>query len=65
MKVEVKMNVDVPMGLYCKKCLRKERNERNQMFCSLFNRFIYIRRGDYLKCRECVNALYDEIDRRD
>lgn len=63
MKIQVKMNVDIPMGLYCKKCWRKERDKRNQMFCSLFNRFIYIRRGDYLKCRECVNALYDEIEK--
>ena len=29
---------------------------------TLFNRFIYIRKGDYLKYRECVNMLYDEID---
>lgn len=63
MKVKAKINVDVPMGLFCKSCLRKERDEKHQMFCALFNRFIYIRKGDYLKCRECVNMLYDEIDK--
>lgn len=50
------------MGFYCKKCQRKERDEKHFMFCTLFNRYLYIRKGEYLKCRECVNALYDEID---
>ena len=63
MKVKAKIDVDVPMGLFCKSCLRKERDEKHRMFCTLFNRFIYIRIGDYLKCRECVNMLYDEIDK--
>lgn len=65
MKVKAKINVDIPMGLFCKKCLRREKYSNNQMFCTLFNRFIHIRKGDYLKCRECLNMLYDEIDRGD
>ena len=46
MKVKAKINVDVPMGLFCKSCLRKERDEKHQMFCTLFNKFIYVRKGE-------------------
>lgn len=62
MIITTKIKVEVPMGFYCKKCQRKERDEKHFMFCTLFNRYLYIRKGVYLKCRECVNALYDEID---
>lgn len=62
MIITVKIKVEVPMGFYCKKCPRKKRDEKHFMFCTLFNRYLYIRKGEYLKCRECVNALYDEID---
>lgn len=63
MIIIAKIKVDVPMGFYCKNCHRKERDEKNHMFfCTLFNRYLHIRKGEYLKCRECVNTLYDEID---
>lgn len=63
MIITAKIKVEVPMGFYCKKCTRKERDEKNHMFfCTLFNRYLHIRKGEYLKCRECVNTLYDEID---
>lgn len=63
MIITAKIKVDVPMGFYCKNCHRKERDEKNHMFfCTLFNRYLHIRKGEYFKCRECVNTLYDEID---
>lgn len=62
MIITAKIKVNVTMGFYCKKCQRKERDEKHFMFCTLFNRYLYIRKGEYLKCRECVNELYDEID---
>lgn len=61
MIITAKIKVEVPMGFYCKKCPRKERNERHDMLCTLFNRYLYIHKGKYLKCRECVDTLYDEI----
>lgn len=61
MTITAKIKVEVPMGFYCKNCHRKERDEKHDMFCTLFNRYLAIRKGEYLKCRECVNTLYDEI----
>ena len=61
MTITVKIKVDIPMGFYCTNCFRKERSERHDVFCTLFNRNLYIHKGKYLKCRECVDTLYDEI----
>ena len=55
MKIKAEIDVDVPMGLFCKSCLRKERDEKHRMFCTLFNRFIYVRKGDIW---ELFNVLY-------
>lgn len=63
MKIEIKQKVDVPMGFFCKGCARKERDQKGHVFCGIFNRFIWMRRGEYLKCIECVNATYDHIDK--
>lgn len=48
MIITAKIKVDVPMGFYCKKCQRKECDEKHFMFCTLFNRYLYIRKGKYL-----------------
>lgn len=64
MKITARIKVDVPMGFFCKKCLRKERDERHDVFCTLFNRYLYIQKGECLKCRECVDTLHVEIASR-
>ena len=63
MKITAKIDIDIPIGMYCSKCNRVEHDGKGQHICSLFNRYIYIRRGNYLKCRECLNMLYDAIDK--
>lgn len=63
MKINVTQEVDVPVSPYCKSCFRKEVDRHDQVFCTLFNRFLYMKRGNYLKCRECYIAVYDEIDK--
>ena len=65
MKNNVWLEVDIPVGLYCDKCTRREVDKNGKTFCSLFNRFIYIKRGNYLKCKECLNELYDAINNGD
>ena len=66
MEIEVKQFVRVSVSPYCKNCVRKEYSEKQRnWFCGLFNRFIYPHNGDFLKCRECYNALYDAIDKGD
>lgn len=65
MKIKVYMEQDVPKNFTCKGCTRVERDHNGQTFCSLFNRYLYMRGGNFLKCRECVNALYDAIDEED
>lgn len=62
MYVDVKQKVNIPKSFNCKGCLRKERDEKKRMFCTLFNRFLYVHNGEFLKCRECVNALYDALE---
>lgn len=63
MKIKVTLHVDVPISPYCGKCDRKELGKNGNMFCTLYNRYIYIRRGNWLKCLECYMALYDAIDK--
>lgn len=65
MKINLWLEVDIPVGLYCNKCSRIETDKYGKTFCSLFNRFIEIRRGNYLKCKKCLNALYDAINNED
>ena len=62
MYINVKQRVNIPKNFYCKGCLRKERDIKGQTFCGLFNKFIYIHNGEFLKCRECVNALYNALE---
>ena len=63
MKIKVTLHVDVPISPYCGKCYRKEQDKQGNMFCALYNRSIYIRRGNWLKCLECYMALYDAIEK--
>lgn len=65
MKIKVTMNVDVPISPYCGNCTRKESDKTGQIFCTLFNRYIFMHRGNWLKCRECYVALYDAISKED
>ena len=63
MKVKTTISVDVPVYPYCGKCNRKEQDKNGNTFCSLYNIYIHIRRGNWLKCCECYTALYDAIDK--
>jgi hypothetical protein len=63
MKIKVTLHVDVPISPYCGKCTRKEQGKNGHTFCTLYNRYLYIRRGNWLKCFECYTALYDAIDK--
>lgn len=63
MKIDVKQTVNVPVSPWCGNCYRHETDKHGQQFCSLFNRFIFIKHGHRLKCRECYIALYDQIER--
>lgn len=65
MEITVKQKVNVPLSPFCGKCIRQEEDKHGGKFCSLFNRFIFMQKGDYVKCRECYNALYAWIERRD
>lgn len=63
MEINVKQKVNVPVSPWCGNCYRNETDKHGQHFCSLFSRFIYIKNGHWLKCRECYIALYDQIER--
>lgn len=63
MKIKVTQEVDVPNTPYCKNCYRLE-NQAKPPFCTLFNRFVSLKpNGEYLKCRECFDALYNYLDK--
>ena len=63
MEINVKQKVNVPVSPWCGNCYRNETDKQGQHFCSLFSRYIHIKNGHWLKCRECYIALYDEIER--
>ncbi len=65
MKIKVTQEVDVPISPYCRNCLRKELDKTGQYYCSLYNRYLTEARGNFLKCRECYNALYDALYEED
>lgn len=62
MYINVKQKVNIPKNFYCTGCLRMERDIKGRMFCGLFNKFVYVQGGHFLKCRECVDALYDALE---
>ena len=65
MDVEVTLNVNIPKSFYCRGCNRAEVDKNGFTYCSLFNRFIYASfNGEILKCRECVNAVYEALEMR-
>lgn len=63
MKITIKQDVDVSITPYCKNCYRKEIDNTGQTFCMIFNKYLSMNKGQYLKCRECYNALYDELNK--
>ena len=63
MKIIATLTVDIPVSPYCKKCGRLETGKNGLTFCTLYNRYVFIRHGNWLKCRECYMALYDAIDK--
>lgn len=65
MKINLWLEVDIPVGLYCNKCSRQETDKNGQKFCAVFNSYLWIKRGNYLKCKKCLNALYDAINNGD
>lgn len=63
MKIDITITVNVPISPFCKNCERKEYSERDKMtYCTVFNRYLFIHHGDFMKCRECYTALYDAIE---
>ena len=62
MEIEVKKTVNVPVSPWCGNCYRKEKDSKGQDFCTIHNRFLYIHKGHFLKCRECYIALYDALE---
>lgn len=62
-KITVSMVVDVPLSPYCGNCLRREVDKDNNTWCALFNRFLWMSNGRFVKCRECYKALYDAIEK--
>ena len=65
MKIHITQEVDVPISPYCKNCFRKEYDRNEQAFCTIFNRFLFMSHGNYLKCRECYMSLYDTLEREE
>ena len=65
MEIEVKQKVSVPVSPWCGNCFRKERDRDGDTFCTLFNRFVTIHKGKFLKCMECYNALYYALQDED
>ena len=63
MEIMVKQKVNVPLSPWCGNYIRKRRDGRNETVCELFSRFVYMKNGHYLKCRECYIALYEQIER--
>ena len=61
-EIEVKKTVNVSVSPWCGNCYRKEKDSKNNDFCTLHNRFLYIHKGRFLKCRECYIALYDALE---
>ena len=63
MKIKIIQTVEVPMSPFCKNCYRKETDKKGRTLCTLFNRFIWKANGDYLKCRDCYDALYKHFEK--
>ena len=61
MKITVTQEVDVSITPYCRNCFRKETDKNGTVFCGVYNRFLEMKHGEYVKCRECYDALYDEV----
>lgn len=67
MEIYVMQTVNVSKTPFCKNCLRLERYDRKDAsgrcvpYCSLFNRHIELHDGNYLKCEECYQALYEHL----
>ena len=70
MKIDVIQTVDVSKTPFCKNCLRlnrfdiKDKNGRCVPRCELFGKRVFIAEGEYLKCKECYDALYENLETR-
>lgn len=62
MEIKVTKTVNIPASPWCGNCIRKEKDAKGEDFCTLHNRFLYIREGRFLKCRECYISLYDALE---
>ena len=63
MDINVNMTVSVPSSPWCGSCFRQEKDNRNMLYCSLFNIFLSLKKDKVLKCRACYMALYDQIEK--
>lgn len=61
MKITAKIEIDVPNGFFCKRCLRKELDASQNYYCSLFDRYVAEVNGEHLKCKECIDTTYNEL----
>lgn len=63
MEIEIKQKVNVPLSPWCGNCSRKDVERiTDQAVCTIFNRYLFLHRGNFLKCRECYMNLYDQIE---
>lgn len=65
MKIKTTQTVDVPVSPWCEKCQRQETDKNGIVFCTLYNRFVFLHGGKRLKCLECYMALYHAIDQEE
>lgn len=61
MKIKVTQEVSVPLSPYCGNCIRRETDKNGYQYCALLNRFVFLHKGHFVKCRECYNALYEAV----
>ncbi len=61
MKITAQIEIDVPNGFFCKRCIRKTLDASKNYYCSLFNRYVFEVNGEYVKCKECINTTYNDL----
>lgn len=65
MRIKVEIEYDCPNGFYCRKgkakCYRMEFDKNENVFCSVYNRFLNNdSKGNVIKCDECLIAEKEE-----
>lgn len=61
MKITAKIEIDVPNGFFCNNCIRKGLDASKNVYCSLFNRYVFEVNGEYVKCKECIDTTYNNL----